>query len=83
MRSSDLYLLYKQAYQLTARGRKHIKPSNFALPGRRFPIHDLSHARNALARAKQMLDRHRLSPSEYLTIVRKVHSKYPSIGKSS
>jgi len=37
--------------KLTAKGRKQVK--SFALPGRRYPIHDISHARNALARVSQ------------------------------
>ena len=36
--------------QLTSRTRKEIPTSKFALPGRRYPIEDASHARNALAR---------------------------------
>jgi len=39
--------------KLTSRGRKSIKSKNFALPGRRYPIHDIAHARNALARVAQ------------------------------
>jgi len=39
--------------KLTARGRKKIKPKNFALSGKRYPIHDISHARNALSRVSQ------------------------------
>jgi len=38
---------------LTTKGRKRIKSSNFALPGRRYPIHDRSHAVAALARVAQ------------------------------
>jgi hypothetical protein len=35
---------------LTSAGREHIKSSNFAIPGKRkYPIHDIAHARNALA----------------------------------
>lgn len=29
--------------RLTTRGRKRVKEGNFALPGRRYPIHDRSH----------------------------------------
>lgn len=39
--------------KLTSKGRKRIKGKNFALPGRKYPIHDISHARNALARVSQ------------------------------
>jgi hypothetical protein len=60
--------------KLTAAGRKKIAPSNFALPGGRYPIHDASHARNALARASQ-----HASSSEQATIKAKVRAKYPGI----
>ena len=63
--------------KLTAAARKKIAPSNFALPGRRYPIEDRSHAQNALARVSQ-----HGTPSEKATVRRKVHAKYPSMGKS-
>jgi hypothetical protein len=59
---------------LTAKGRKHIKKSNFALPGGRYPIHDISHARNALARVAQ-----HGSPDEQKKVKAAVHRKYPSL----
>lgn len=61
--------------KLTTAGRKKIKGKNFALPGRRYPIEDRSHAKNALARASQFG-----SPSEKAAVRRKVHAKYPSLG---
>jgi hypothetical protein len=66
----------KVANVLTSAARKHIKAKNFALPGRRYPIENAAHARNALARAAQ-----HASPAEQATISRKVHKKFPSIGK--
>jgi hypothetical protein len=39
--------------KLTAKARKKIKTSSFALPGRRYPIEDRSHAQNAKARVSQ------------------------------
>jgi hypothetical protein len=61
--------------KLTTKGRDAIKAKNFALPGRRYPIEDASHARNALARVSQHGD------SEEKTEVRaKVHAKYPGMG---
>jgi hypothetical protein len=39
--------------KLTTRGRKSLPSGSFALPGRRYPIEDLAHARNALARVAQ------------------------------
>lgn len=62
--------------RLTAKGRKKIKGSNFALPGRRYPIHDRSHAANALARVSQYG-----SSSEKAAVRRKVRAKYPGMGK--
>jgi len=61
--------------KLTARGRKRIKADNFALSGRRYPIHDRAHARNALSRVAQ-----HGTPSEKATVRRKVKRKYPDIG---
>jgi len=60
--------------KLTAKGRKQIKSANFALPGRRYPIEDKAHARNALARVSQYG-----TPEEKATVRRKVDKKYPSI----
>lgn len=60
---------------LDANARKHIAPENFALPGRRYPIHDENHARNALARVSQ----HGTS-AEKAKVKAAVHKKYPSIG---
>jgi hypothetical protein len=59
--------------KLTTRGRKRMKAKQFALPGRRFPINDASHARNALARAAA------LSPAERQKVRRKVKARFPSI----
>ena len=63
--------------KLTTKARNKIASKNFALPGRRYPIEDKSHARNALARVSQ-----HGSPSEKATVRAKVHNKYPNIGKS-
>lgn len=61
--------------KLTAEGRKRMKTSEFALAGRRYPIPDKSHARNALARVSQ----HGTS-EEKKKVRAAVHRKYPSIG---
>jgi hypothetical protein len=63
--------------KLTAAARNKISGSNFALPGRRYPIADASHARNALARVSQ----HGTS-EEKAKVRAAVHRKYPGIGKS-
>jgi len=62
--------------KLTTRGRKRIKSSNFALSGRRYPIHDISHARNALARVSQ-----HGTPSQKARVRAAVYRKYPSLRK--
>lgn len=58
--------------ELTTKGREHIAKGNFAIPEeKKFPIHDISHARNALARA---------AGTEYEERVKKaVYEKYPSL----
>lgn len=63
--------------KLTSKKRSSLKTSSFAIPSqRKYPIHDLSHARNALARVSQ-----HGSSSEKTTVRRKVYSKYPSLKK--
>jgi len=61
--------------KLTAKTRNAIPGKSFALPGRRYPIEDKSHARNALSRVSQ-----NGTPSEKATVRAKVHSKYPNMG---
>jgi hypothetical protein len=50
--------------------------SSFALPGKRYPINDKSHARNALARVSQ-----HGSKAEKAKVRAAVKRKFPSIGK--
>jgi hypothetical protein len=64
--------------QLTASSRKAIPTGQFALPGRRYPIEDPAHARNALSRVSQ-----NGTPAEKATVRAKVHRKFPSIGSGS
>jgi len=65
----------KVAKVLTAKGRKQVAEKNFALPGGRYPIHDASHARNALARVSQYG-----TPAEKAAVRARVAAKYPGIG---
>lgn len=65
---------YKRASELTAASRDKIKEKNFALPGDRYPIHDIAHARNALARVSQ-----HGTPEERETVRKKVYAKYPEL----
>lgn len=60
--------------ELTTKRRKALPKSSFALPGRRYPIHDPSHARNALARVAQ-----HGTPSEKQKVRAAVRHKYPGI----
>lgn len=62
--------------KLTAASRNALPGASFALPGRRYPIEDKSHARNALSRVSQ-----HGSPSEKAQVRAKVSAKYPGIGK--
>lgn len=57
---------------MTAAKRDKLPAKAFGLPGeRKYPMPDPSHARNAKARAKQELNRKRLTRREYEQVVRK------------
>ena len=60
--------------KLTAATRKKIPTGEFALPGRRYPIEDEAHARNALARVSQDG-----TPAEKATVRNKVHRLFPNL----
>jgi hypothetical protein len=62
--------------KLTAKARKNIKSSKFALPGKggtpgKYPVEDKSHAANAKARASQMVAKGKLSPEQAAKIKHK------------
>jgi len=59
--------------KLTAKTRNALPDSEFAGPGRSFPIEDPNHARNALARASQF------HPELKSKIAAKVKKKFPNI----
>lgn len=62
--------------RLTAGARKHLPSNQFALKKqRKYPINNISHARNALARVANK------SPAVRAKVRAAVHRKYPSIGK--
>jgi hypothetical protein len=48
--------------KLTSKGRNSLSKSQFAGPGRSYPVPDKSHAANAKARASQMVKAGKLSP---------------------
>ena len=64
--------------KLTAAARNKLSSGSFALPGRRYPINDPSHARNALARVSQ-----HGTPAEKSKVRAAVHRKYPTIGEAN
>lgn len=69
--------------RLTYRARKRLGKSSFALPSKRrggkggYPIPDIRHARNALARVSQFG-----TPAQKAKVRAAVHRKFPSIGRS-
>lgn len=54
--------------RLTAATRKKIPTGKFALPGRRFPIHDKQHAATAKSYASRMVKRGQLTSAQKATI---------------
>lgn len=60
--------------KLTAKSRDKIPASEFALPGRRYPIEDEAHARNAKARAAQQKKAGRLSAADKAKVDRKANA---------
>jgi hypothetical protein len=67
----------KRSPKLTAKKRKRMKSTTFALPGRRaYPIDTIGRARNALSRVSA-----HGTAAEKKRVRAAVHRKYPSIGK--
>jgi len=64
--------------KLTTAIRKKIPTGEFALPGRRYPIEDKAHARNALSRVSQDG-----TPAEKATVRRKVRRLFPDLKQES
>jgi hypothetical protein len=59
---------------LTTKRRKKLKKSTFGLPGsRKYPMPDKRHAANAKGRAKQQLNKGKLSRASYNKIVAKAN----------
>jgi hypothetical protein len=61
--------------KLTAGARKGIIESEFALPGRRFPLVDKSHDRAAISGASKSLHAGNITPADAATVVRKAKAK--------
>ena len=66
--------------ELTTKQRNDLPDSAFAVIAadgeRKYPIHDISHARNALARVSQ-----HGTPSEKAVVREAVYAKYPELDK--
>jgi hypothetical protein len=60
--------------KLTTADRGKIPTGEFALPGRRYPVEDEAHARNALSRVAQDG-----TPAEKATVRRKVRRLFPGL----
>ena len=60
--------------KLTPKARNSLPERSFALSGRRYPIEDIEHARNALARVSPDG-----TPAEQQEVRRKVHELYPEL----
>lgn len=59
---------------LSTTERNKLPDAAFALPGRRYPIHDEEHARDALARVAA-----NGTPSEQMRVREAVRAKYPAM----
>lgn len=64
--------------KLTAKTRKAIPTKDFAVAGRKYPIEDKAHARNALARVAQ-----HGSPAQKAAVKAKVAKKFPGIAQKT
>ena len=72
--------------RLTTKARKALPKSEFAGPGRSYPVPDKSHAANAKARASQAVKAGRMSKAQEASIdakANRVLGKGKSKGKSS
>ena len=63
--------------KLSSKKRKRMSAKSFALPSKRYPIPDKTHARNALARVSA-----HGTPTEKARVRRAIARKYPSIGRA-
>ncbi len=61
--------------RLTAKERKALPKSEFALPGKRFPVNDRAHAANAKARAEQGWVEGKLSASQRDKVIARANDK--------
>jgi hypothetical protein len=64
--------------KLTSAARNALSGSSFALPGRRYPVFDRSHAANAKARVSQFG-----TPAEKAKVDAAVSRRFPGMGKKT
>jgi hypothetical protein len=62
--------------RLTGKERKELPKKDFAVPGRKFPIENKSHARDALARSADK------APGVKAEVRRAVEKRFPQIDKT-
>lgn len=62
---------------LDTKDRAKLKEDDFALPNRRYPIHDKAHARAALSMVSRFG-----TPEEKEIVRKKVYSRYPEMVKT-
>jgi hypothetical protein len=69
----------KIATKLTANARRHISINNFAIPEKRkYPIHDINHARAALSMVSRFG-----TPEEKKRVRNAVYSKYKNLDREN
>jgi len=77
--NSRCFFIGDEMARLTYKQRKKLPKSAFAIPEKRkYPIPDLAHARNALARVAAFG-----TPSEKARVRRAVYKKFPSLKKKA
>jgi hypothetical protein len=67
--------------KLTTAARRKLPPSQFALPGGRFPVEDKAHARDAKARASQAFNAGHLNAADKAKVDRKADAVLAKKGK--
>ncbi len=69
--------------KLSTDQRKRMPQSDYALPGKRYPIEDEEHGRKAIQLGKRAENAGTLTPGEYDQVKAEVHERYPNIGSKS
>jgi hypothetical protein len=67
--------------KLTTEQRKKLPNEDFALSGRRYPVEDKAHARDAKARASQQYDKGNLSAADKAKVDKKADTVLKKSGK--